>query len=782
MVPLNKVLCFECSEKVQEHRLMGAGYVDPQEVEEEKANIARFFENTMEVVLFYRKAGNLVTINDNVDQEQSYPQVHHALIPDVVFIMGDNSETIAKHVLDGFGWTLLSIDQLLRDEIASGSRQGKEIGDMFGEDRPIPISIQVELLDRAMDNSAEEKFIVHDFPSTLAEALHFEKIIGSPAFILNLGQEEADPDKQAVIDFYTELASVREIDTSQSAERVRQQVNAHFIPSVQFVLSKSETVATQHCENARALGYTILNTNDLLRSLVARKKSKQGILITNILKRGQIIPTHVILNLLSSIISTASPRTRFLINSYPRALDTAKEFEKTVAPVKGIVYLDMTDETALKRLEDGSEKQMRVFMNQTMPVVSNYAAKGMCNAVDANQADDAVSKDLAAMFTPDVVLVIGAPSKTKDEVCAKLQQAFRFTHIDFQAITRREMARPTPIGIMLKSMMSKGKVVPTALKTRLISQAIQADGGSRFIVSNFPSTLDQLQAFKADVCEPLFVLHLDANEENIKKGIASTQPDLSEETVAEQAAAYTDLTADVIQECTNSGIVRRIDANFEVDHMVKEITPYFRPILVPILGSSLSGKNVVATFLGLKHGFCKIDVKKLLEDEAKTGSASGNLIATYLQHGRTVPTELTLPLIREFILNARTSKFLLDGYPRLVSSGYPMAHDQVYDIEDKIAPIPFAIHCDAEPTSMRNNAKSVTHYEDEQDAFAREYGPVLDYMGAVKPIVKLDTTLTSTGAKLKEIEKQTLITESVEDQLKELSGEPLKVLQAKYNC
>ena len=74
MVPLNKVLCFECSEKVQEHRLMGAGYVDPQEVEEEKANIVRFFENTMKVVLSDQKGDNLVTISDNVDQEQSYPQ------------------------------------------------------------------------------------------------------------------------------------------------------------------------------------------------------------------------------------------------------------------------------------------------------------------------------------------------------------------------------------------------------------------------------------------------------------------------------------------------------------------------------------------------------------------------------------------------------------------------------------------------------------------------------------------------------------------------------------
>merc|ERR1719460_3427969 len=228
IAPVNKVLYFECNQQVQEQRLLGIGYNDEEDVKEEQAKIAIFYEKTSEVVTFYQKAGNLVTINDNVDQDQSYPQVHRALIPDVVFIMGDNSKTIAKHVLDGFGWTLLSIDQLLRDEIASGSRQGREIGDMFGEDRPIPISIQVELLDRAMDNSAEDKFIV------------------SPAFILNLGQKESDPEKQAVIDFYTALASVREIDTSQSAERVRQQVNGHFIPSVQFVLSKNELVASKH--------------------------------------------------------------------------------------------------------------------------------------------------------------------------------------------------------------------------------------------------------------------------------------------------------------------------------------------------------------------------------------------------------------------------------------------------------------------------------------------------------------------------------------------------------
>jgi len=75
IAPVNKVLYFECSAQMQEQRLIGVGYVDPAEVEEEKARITAFYDNTLEVVQFYQKAGNLVTIDDNVDQEQSYPQV-----------------------------------------------------------------------------------------------------------------------------------------------------------------------------------------------------------------------------------------------------------------------------------------------------------------------------------------------------------------------------------------------------------------------------------------------------------------------------------------------------------------------------------------------------------------------------------------------------------------------------------------------------------------------------------------------------------------------------------
>merc|ERR1712054_135503 len=142
----------------------------------------------------------------------------------------------------------------------------------------------------------EDKFIIHDFPKTLQEALHFEKIVGGPAFILNLGDSVTDPDQRAVIDFYRSLAYVRDIDISVPSSRMREQINSHFVPSIQFFLSKSDVDASQHAGRARKLGYTILTPNNLLVAEIKRK-SPDGIMIENMLTSGQIVPNSVSLNL-----------------------------------------------------------------------------------------------------------------------------------------------------------------------------------------------------------------------------------------------------------------------------------------------------------------------------------------------------------------------------------------------------------------------------------------------------------------------------------------------------
>ena len=54
---------------------------------------------------------------------------------------------MAAHVAELYdGWVALSVEKLMRDEIASGSSLGQEINDLIGEDRPVPTDVQVRML------------------------------------------------------------------------------------------------------------------------------------------------------------------------------------------------------------------------------------------------------------------------------------------------------------------------------------------------------------------------------------------------------------------------------------------------------------------------------------------------------------------------------------------------------------------------------------------------------------------------------------------------------------
>ncbi len=131
---------------------------------------------------------------------------------------GGQRSAVAAHVAELYdGWVALSVEKLMRDEIASGSSLGQEINDLIGEDRPVPTDVQVRMLDRAMDASPHDKFIVHDFPTSVDEALAFENVVGGPRFFLDLsGGDGGDGGERTkeVLAFYASQGYVRQVSLS----------------------------------------------------------------------------------------------------------------------------------------------------------------------------------------------------------------------------------------------------------------------------------------------------------------------------------------------------------------------------------------------------------------------------------------------------------------------------------------------------------------------------------------------------------------------------------------
>lgn len=68
---------------------------------------------------------------------------------------------------------------------------------------------------------------------------------------------------------------------------------------------------------------------DLLRAEQSNPDSQHGELIKTYIKEGKIVPFEITIALLHAAM-TISPKSKFLIDGFPRAMDQAQQFEREV--------------------------------------------------------------------------------------------------------------------------------------------------------------------------------------------------------------------------------------------------------------------------------------------------------------------------------------------------------------------------------------------------------------------------------------------------------------------
>jgi UMP-CMP kinase len=96
---------------------------------------------------------------------------------------------------------------------------------------------------------------------------------------------------------------------------------------------------------------------------------------------------------------------------FPRKLDQAHAFERTVAPSKFTLFFDCSEAVMEKRLlhrgetsgraDDNMEsikKRFRTFVETSMPVVDEFEKQGKVVRVSAERAPEEVYADVVKMF------------------------------------------------------------------------------------------------------------------------------------------------------------------------------------------------------------------------------------------------------------------------------------------------------------------------------------------------------------------------------------------------
>lgn len=178
----------------------------------------------------------------------------------VIFVLGgpgSGKGTQCANIVENFGYTHLSAGDLLRAEIKSGSDNGTMIQNMIKEGKIVPAEVTIRLLQKAIQESGHEKFLIDGFPRNEENRASFESITGiMPEIVLFFDCSEEEMEKRLlnrnqgreddnietirkrfnvymesslpVIQYYDTLGKVRRIDAAKPVDAVFEDVKVIF--------------------------------------------------------------------------------------------------------------------------------------------------------------------------------------------------------------------------------------------------------------------------------------------------------------------------------------------------------------------------------------------------------------------------------------------------------------------------------------------------------------------------------------------------------------------------
>ena len=124
------------------------------------------------------------------------------------------------------------------------------------------------------------------------------------------------------------------------------------------------------------------------------------------------------------------------------------------------------------------------------------------------------------------LILVGAPGAGKGTVAKGLVDRFGLTHLSTGDMLRAAAAAGTEVGLLARTYMDRGALVPDEVMVKLIAERVQepdcrmADGSPLFLLDGFPRTMPQADALQLEGLAPDLVLFLDVPGEAIVRRLS----------------------------------------------------------------------------------------------------------------------------------------------------------------------------------------------------------------------------------------------------------------------
>lgn len=199
------------------------------------------------------------------------------------------------------------------------------------------------------------------------------------------------------------------------------------------------------------------------------------------------------------------------------------------------------------------------------------------------------------------VILLGAPGAGKGTQAVKLAEKYSIPHISTGDIFRANIKNQTPIGVVAKSYIDKGQLVPDEVTVEIVKGRLQEeDCKSGYLLDGFPrntfqaeeldkfSNVEKVVNIEVDLgkllkritgrricskCGESFHIDFIGDAKTCSKcgGELYQRADDNEETVNSRLEVYMKQTAPLIEYYTKSGKIVNIDGDKDIDSVFEEI-------------------------------------------------------------------------------------------------------------------------------------------------------------------------------------------------------------------
>lgn len=198
------------------------------------------------------------------------------------------------------------------------------------------------------------------------------------------------------------------------------------------------------------------------------------------------------------------------------------------------------------------------------------------------------------------IILLGAPGAGKGTQADKLVEKYGFPHISTGDIFRKNIKERTDIGLLAKSYIDAGKLVPDEVTIKIVENRLkESDCENGFLLDGFPRTVEQAKALD-EITDVDYVVNIDVPFEKLLKRITGRRvcpkcsssyhvdflngeetckcgekliqrADDNEETVKNRISVYENQTAPLVEYYGKTGKLLTVNGHKSVDEVFEEI-------------------------------------------------------------------------------------------------------------------------------------------------------------------------------------------------------------------